>query len=70
MEWGVGQVLPLKKDLSMLSQLGLVGYDQCQVTSNGGTVIVAGIPVPASRLPFYQCMPLGSGPNSFCRRRI
>lgn len=26
-EWGFGQVLPLKKDMSMLAQLGLVGYD-------------------------------------------
>jgi hypothetical protein len=30
-EWGFGQVLPLKKNMSMLAQLGLVGYDQWQV---------------------------------------
>src|SRR5271167_3274813 len=39
-EWGFGQVLPLKKDMSKLAQLGLVGYDQWQVSSNGGTIIV------------------------------
>src|SRR5271169_2815537 len=27
-EWGLGQVLPLKKDLSRLLQVGLIGYDQ------------------------------------------
>ena len=27
MEWGLGQVLPLKKDFSRLLQLGLIGYD-------------------------------------------
>ena len=32
MEWGLGQVLPLKKDMSTLAQLGLVGYDQWQVS--------------------------------------
>ena len=52
MEWGFGQVLPLKKDLSQLAQLGLVGYDQWQVTSNGGNYLVAGIPVAASGVPY------------------
>jgi hypothetical protein len=54
MEWGIGQALPLKKDLSQLAQLGLVGYDQWQVTSNGGNYLVAGIPVAASRVPYYS----------------
>jgi hypothetical protein len=62
-EWGVGQVLPLKKDFSRLLQLGLVGYDQWQVTSNGGTVIVAGIPVPASTIPFYSVHGIGFQSN-------
>ncbi len=35
-EWGVGQVLPLKKNFSQLLQLGGVGYDQWQVTANSG----------------------------------
>jgi hypothetical protein len=38
MEWGLGQVLPLKKDLTKLLQVGVVGYDQWQVTNNGGTI--------------------------------
>jgi hypothetical protein len=62
-EWGLGQVLPLKKDMSMLAQLGLVGYDQWQVSSNGGTVIVAGIPVPASILPYYSVHGIGFQSN-------
>jgi hypothetical protein len=63
MEWGVGQVLPLKKDFSRLLQLGLVGYDQWQVTSNGGTVIIAGIPVPASTIPYYSVHGIGVQSN-------
>ena len=39
-EWGIGQVLPLKKDMSQLAQLGLVAYDQWQVTSNGANYLV------------------------------
>ena len=41
-EWGLGQVLPLKKDFSKLLQLGIVGYDQWQVTANTG--ILAAVP--------------------------
>ena len=63
MEWGLGQVLPLKKDLSRLLQVGLVGYDQWQVSNNGGTVILAGIPVPASRLPYYSVHGIGFQSN-------
>jgi hypothetical protein len=62
-EWGIGQVLPLKKDFSRLLQLGLVGYDQWQVSSNGGTVTVAGIPVPASILPYYSVHGIGFQSN-------
>jgi hypothetical protein len=58
-EWGVGQVLPLKKDFSRLLQLGLVGYDQWQVSSNAGTVIVAGIPLNASAIPYYSVHGIG-----------
>jgi hypothetical protein len=58
-EWGLGQVLPLKRDLSRLLQLGVVGYDQWQVSSNGGTVIVAGIPFAASRIPYYSVHAIG-----------
>jgi hypothetical protein len=63
MEWGFGQVLPLKKDLSQLAQLGLVGYDQWQVTSNGGNYLVAGIPVAASRVPYYSVHGIGFQAN-------
>src|SRR5271163_2977978 len=58
-EWGLGQVLPLKKDFSRLLQLGLVGYDQWQVSNNGGTVNVAGVPVPASIIPYYSVHGIG-----------
>jgi hypothetical protein len=63
MEWGLGQALPLKKDFSMLAQLGVVGYDQWQVTDNGGTVIVAGIPAPASTIPRYTVHGIGVQSN-------
>ena len=56
-EWGLGQALPLKKDQSMLAQLGGVGYDQWQVSANGGVVptpIVAAPFIPASLLPYYS----------------
>jgi hypothetical protein len=62
-EWGVGQILPLKKDFSRLLQLGLVGYDQWQVSSNGGTVIVAGIPLNASGIPYYSVHGVGFQSN-------
>lgn len=42
MEWGVGQMIPLKKDLSKLLQAGVIGYDQWQVTANQGST--AGFP--------------------------
>ena len=62
-EWGLGQVLPLKKDMSQLAQLGLVGYDQWQVTSNGGNYLVAGVPVSASRVPYYSVHGIGFQAN-------
>jgi len=56
-EWGIGQVLPLKKDLSILAQLGFAGYDQWQVSSNGGNYLVLGRPVPARLAPYHpKCM--------------
>ena len=62
-EWGIGQVLPLKKDMSQLAQLGLVGYDQWQVSSNGGTYLVSGLPVAASRVPYYSVHGIGFQAN-------
>jgi hypothetical protein len=62
-EWGIGQVLPLKKDMSQLAQLGLVAYDQWQVSSNSGNYLVAGIPVAASRVPYYSVHAIGVQAN-------
>jgi hypothetical protein len=59
MEWGFGQLLPLKKDFSRILQLGLVGYDQWQVSANGGNYVVAGLPVTASGVPYYSVHGIG-----------
>jgi hypothetical protein len=59
MEWGLGQVLPLKKDFSRLLQFGLVGYDQWQVSPNKGAVV-------NNLLPFYSANAIGI-PNEFYR---
>jgi hypothetical protein len=61
MEWGLGQVLPLKKDFSQLAQIGLIGYDQWQVTANGGTVPIGStnLTIPASVLPYYSVHAIG-----------
>lgn len=55
-EWGLGQILPLKKNMTQLLQLGGIGYDQWQVTANGGNVPIGstGLTAPASLLPFYS----------------
>lgn len=55
MEWGIGQALPLKKDFSRLLQIGLVGYDQWQVSGNTGTI--------ASQLPYYSAHAIGFQTN-------
>jgi hypothetical protein len=58
-EWGIGQILPLRKDFSKLLQLGIIGYDQWQVTANGGTVPVGPSVGPANVLPFYSVHAVG-----------
>jgi hypothetical protein len=67
MEWGFGQVLPLKKDMSRLLQLGMVGYDQWQVSANGGTIpnpLPIGPPaLPASAIPYYSVHAIGVQSN-------
>jgi hypothetical protein len=62
-EWGIGQILPIKKNFSQLAQLGLVGYDQWQVSSDGGNYLIAGIPVAASRVPYYSVHGIGFQAN-------
>nr|WP_257025766.1 transporter [Edaphobacter lichenicola] len=58
-EWGAGQVLPLKKDFSRLLQLGVIGYDQWQVSANSGTIGN----LPASSVPFYSVHAVGLQSN-------
>jgi hypothetical protein len=53
-EWGLGQILPLKKDFSRLLQLGVVGYDQWQVTANQGLT---------AAFPFYSVHAVGVQSN-------
>jgi hypothetical protein len=53
-EWGLGQILPLKKNMTQLLQLGAIGYDQWQITDNGGTIPVGPFTAPASLLPHYS----------------
>ena len=67
-EWGVGQVLPLSKDMSKLLQLGVIGYDQWQITNNGGTFPISGplgnvFILPASVLPHYSVHAVGGQGN-------
>lgn len=60
MEWGLGQVLPLKKDFSRLFQFGVIGYDQWQVSSDGGTIAPG---IPASTIPYYSVHAAGFQTN-------
>jgi hypothetical protein len=53
-EWGLGQVLPLKKDFSRLFQFGVVGYDQWQVSANQGLT---------KPLPYYSVHAVGLQTN-------
>ena len=53
----------LKKDAGRLAQIGVVGYDQWQVSNNGGTVIVAGAPQYKSKIPYYSVQGIGVQAN-------
>ena len=55
-EWGLGQILPLKKDFSRLLQLGFVGYDQWQVSHSSGSL---GPGIPEFSIPFYSVHAIG-----------
>jgi len=59
-EWGFGQILPLKKDFSRLLQLGFVGYDQWQVSHSSG--LLGGI-IPENMIPFYSVHAMGVQSN-------
>ncbi len=54
LEWGLGHVLPLDKQMKKLVQLGLVGYDQWQVSDNSGVT---------SLLPHYSAHAVGFQSN-------
>jgi hypothetical protein len=58
-EWGFGQALPLTKDKSQLIQIGLIGYDQWQVSESVGTLG----PVDVSGIPFYSVHAIGIQTN-------
>src|SRR5271165_1732474 len=58
-EWGIGQILPLKKDLSKLLQIGVIGYDQWQITDNSGTIPAGPLVAPAKLLPYYSVHAIG-----------
>jgi hypothetical protein len=67
-EWGLGQVLPLSKDHSKLLQVGVIGYDQWQITDNGGsisTTLPNGtiVTIPASTIPRYSFHAVGGQGN-------
>jgi hypothetical protein len=53
-EWGIGQALPLDKQLNKLVQIGLVGYDQWQVSDNSGITRL---------LPYYSVHAIGGQGN-------
>jgi hypothetical protein len=62
-EWGLGQVLPLTKKMTQLLQLGFVGYDQWQITANGGSAVIDNVIFPASILPYYSVHAVGGQIN-------
>ena len=59
-EWAVGQIIPIKKNFTQLLQVGLVGYDQWQVSHNGGFLNAT---VPANAAPFYSVHAIGFQTN-------
>jgi len=60
MEWGVGQVLPLDKELHKLLQVGVTGYDQWEVSDDSGTQPNG---LPASLNPAYSVHAIGLQTN-------
>jgi hypothetical protein len=37
LNWGISQMLPLKKNMSLLAEVGLAGYDTWQITHDSGS---------------------------------
>jgi len=60
MEWGLGQIIPLDKQLHKLLQAGVIGYDQWQVSNDSGNISPR---VPASTVPFYSGHAIGFQTN-------
>ena len=53
-EWGLGQIIPLQKNFSKLLQVGVIGYDQWQVSANKGLT---------APLPYYSMHAVGVQTN-------
>jgi len=62
LEWGLGQALPLSEEHDIVGQVGFVGYDQWQVSDNGGVIGGFG-GIPASQIPHYSVHSLGVQTN-------
>ena len=60
MEWGIGHYLPLDNEGNKILELGVVGYDQWQVSANGGTLAPG---IPASSVPYYSVHAIGLQTN-------
>ncbi|HSM85682.1 MAG TPA: transporter [Candidatus Limnocylindrales bacterium] len=65
-EWGLGQVIPLASDESRLLQLGVIGYDQWQITDNRGDIDPG---IPAGLSPHYQVHAVGFQSNFILPKR-
>ncbi len=59
-EWGIGQVFPLGRQGHTFFQVGVVGYDQWQVSGNGGSTQQG---IPGRLVPFYSCHAIGVQSN-------
>jgi hypothetical protein len=66
MEWGLGQVLPLDKQFRKLLQLGVIGYDQWEVTRDSGTLSSG---LSASLNPPYSGHAIGFQTNFILPRK-
>lgn len=65
-EWGAGQDFLLDKEYKKILQIGVIGYDQWQVSGNGGTLNGG---IPASTLPYYSVHAIGFQTNFLLPRK-